>query len=148
MYNLLKPQMPELEVLPAALDLGIGGSPTCLCRRSAHRKARQTPPGSRTREVEREYELDLSDNRQLDDFADLCRNLGEPPHVVAIAWVLANPAVASAIVGVRKLEHLDGLARAAELTLDADVMARLEETFNINRGRPLRPGPAPEAYSW
>lgn len=148
MYNLLN-RMPELEVLPAALDLGIGVlSYMPLAGGLLTGKARQTPPGSRTREVEREYELDLSDNRQLDDFADLCRNLGEPPHVVAIAWVLANPAVASAIVGVRKLEHLDGLARAAELTLDADVMARLEEIFNINRGRPLRPGPAPEAYSW
>ena len=148
MYNLLN-RMPELEVLPAALDLGIGVLAYMpLAGGLLSGKARQTPAGSRTREVEQEYEMDLSENRQLDDFAALCREIGEPAHVVAIAWTLANPAVASAIVGVRKLEHLDGLERASELVLDAEAMARLEEIFNINRGRPLRPGPAPEAYSW
>ncbi len=75
-------------------------------------KARQTPAGSRTREVEQEYEMDWSENRQLDDFAALRQEIGEPAYVVAIAWTLANPSVASAIVGVRKLEHLDGLERA------------------------------------
>ena len=148
MYNLLN-RMPELEVLPAALDLGIGVLAYMpLAGGLLSGKARQTPAGSRTREVEQEYEMDLSENRQLDDFDALCREIGEPAHVVAIAWTLANPAVASAIVGVRKLEHLDGLERASELALDAEAMARLEEIFNINRGRPLRPGPAPEAYSW
>jgi hypothetical protein len=38
-------------------------------------------------------------------------------------------------------------SRAAALELDPDVMHRLAEIFDINRGRPLRPGPAPEAYA-
>ncbi len=92
--------------------------------------------------------MDLSENRQARRLRRAVPKIGEPAHVVTIAWTLANPSVASAIVGVRKLEHLDGLERASELALDAEAMARLEEIFNINRGRPLRPGPAPEAYSW
>jgi aryl-alcohol dehydrogenase-like predicted oxidoreductase len=56
--------------------------------------------------------------------------------------------VPSAIVGVRRLDHLDILKRSAELELDQETMERLDQIFNINRGRPLQPGPAPEAYSW
>ena len=56
--------------------------------------------------------------------------------------------VVSAIVGIRTLEHLDGIERAAELVLEPEVMKRLEEIFNINKGRAIMPGPAPEAYSW
>ena len=49
------------------------------------------------------------------DMPALCREIGENERVVAIAWVLANPAVSSAIVGIRTVAHLDGLDRAAEL---------------------------------
>ena len=68
--------------------------------------------------------------------------------MVAIAWVLANPVVSSAIVGVRTLRHLEGLERAAELKLDADVLAKLDVIFDINVQRPLKMGPAPEAFAW
>ena len=87
-------------------------------------------------------------NEQFTAFSKLCRDLGEREHVVATAWTLQHPAVASAIVRVRTVEQLDGLERAASLHLEPDVMAQLVEIFNINKGRKLRPGPAPEAYSW
>ena len=67
---------------------------------------------------------------------------------MAIAWTLSHPAVASAIVGVRSLAHLEGLDRASALKLDEEAMRRLDEIFSINRGRPLKSGPAPEAYAW
>ena len=97
-----------------------------------------------------EYGLPLGDeNTQMADFSALCRELGEKEHIVAIAWTLAHPAVDSAIVGIRTLAHLDGIERAAEMELSAEVMARLDEIFDVNRGRPLRTGkPAPEAYAW
>ena len=59
--------------------------------------------------------------------------------------------MASTIVGIRTVAHLEGLEgleRAAELQLDEETMARLDQIFNINRGRPIQPGPAPEAYAW
>ena len=67
---------------------------------------------------------------------------------MAIAWVLANPGGSSAIAGVRKIEHLDALPRAAEITLDDEVLKKLDDLFNINKGRPLQSGPAPEACAW
>ena len=81
-------------------------------------------------------------------FSALCRELGEKESTVAIAWTLSNPAVSSAIVGIRTVEHLEGIERAAEITLSPEVLARLDRIFDINHGRALRPGPAPEAFAW
>jgi aryl-alcohol dehydrogenase-like predicted oxidoreductase len=56
--------------------------------------------------------------------------------------------VSSAIVGVRTVDQLDGLDRAAALYLDAEVMDRLNQIFDINDGRRIGPGRSPEAHSW
>jgi aryl-alcohol dehydrogenase-like predicted oxidoreductase len=110
---------------------------------------RQAAEGSRTNDVEKEYGMRLGDhNQQLLDYSRLCRELGEKEHIVAIAWTLMHPEVHSAIVGIRTVEQLDGIERAAELELSPEVMANLDALFDINRGRPLRKGEAPEAYSW
>ena len=109
----------------------------------------QANEGSRSRQVEGEYGINLGhDNVQLASFSTLCRALGEKEHIVATAWTLNHQAVSSAIVGVRTVEQLDDIERAAELALTPEVVARLEEIFNINRGRHLGPGASPEAYSW
>jgi len=147
-YNLLS-RIPELEVLPAAQEFGIGIMVYMPLAGGLLTGKVQAVEGSRTYDLEREYGMKLgSENTQLADFSKLCRELGEKEHIVATAWTLMNPAVHSAIVGIRTVAHLDGIERAAELVLEPDVMARLEQIFNINKGRDLMPGPAPEAYSW
>jgi hypothetical protein len=45
---------------------------------------------------------------------------------LAIAWVLANPAVDVAIVGARQPDHLKESVGAAELKLDADDLAQID----------------------
>jgi len=149
MYSLLC-RAPELEVLPAALDLGIGVIPYMPLAGGLLTGKKQSVSGSRTAAVENEYGIYLGDtNEQINAFSELCQQLGEKEHVVAIAWTLAHPAVASPIVGVRTVQHLEGLDRAAELEMDDETLNRLDEIFDINRGRPLRTGkPAPEAYAW
>jgi aryl-alcohol dehydrogenase-like predicted oxidoreductase len=147
-YNLLC-RAPELEVLPAALDLGIGILVYMPLAGGLLTGKTRSVEGSRTAQVEAEYGIPLgAENNQFAAFSALCRELGEKEHVVAIAWTLSNPAVASSIVGVRTVEQLDGLERAASFKLDADVLRRLDDLFSINRGRLLKTGPAPEAYAW
>ena len=46
---------------------------------------------------------------------------------LAIAWVVNHPAVTSAIVGPRTMEQLDGQLPAADVTLDAAVLDRIDE---------------------
>jgi aryl-alcohol dehydrogenase-like predicted oxidoreductase len=147
-YNLLS-RFPELEVFPAARDFGIGIIPYMPLGGGLLTGKKTAKPGSRTQQVEKEYDLGVTNNKQLEAFSALCRQIGEKEHVVAIAWVLANPAVSSAIVGPRLVEHLDGLDRATELKLEPGDMASLNELFNINSGRQLRPEKeAPAAFAW
>jgi aryl-alcohol dehydrogenase-like predicted oxidoreductase len=146
-YNLLS-RYPELEVIPAAQAFGIGIMVYMPVAGGLLTGKREVLAGSRTQSVEQEYAMGARLHEQLAEFSALCRDLGEPEHVVATAWTLANPAVYSAIVGVRTVEHLDGLERASELRLSDEVLARLDALFHICRGRPLRSGPAPEAFAW
>ena len=52
-----------------------------------------------------------------------------PPAQVALAWLLHKPGVTSPIVGATKPAHLEDALAAAELTLSADEIARLEEPY-------------------
>ena len=147
MYNLLC-RWPELEVLPAALDLGIGVIPYMPLAGGILTAKVQSETGSRTASVENEYGIAVSSG-QVKAYQDLCNDLGESPVAVAIAWTLAQPAVSSAIVGIRTLSHLGDMERASELELGAETLSRLDELFDMNQGRPIRTGKsAPEAYAW
>ncbi|XXY35512.1 aldo/keto reductase [Sorangium sp. So ce260] len=54
---------------------------------------------------------------------------------VAVAWVLANPASTSAIIGASRPDQLDATLAAAELALDPQLKARLDEvTAEYRRG--------------
>ena len=46
---------------------------------------------------------------------------------LALAWVLQNPNVASAIMGASRPEQVVDNVRASGVTLDADVLARIDE---------------------
>src|SRR6185503_20364405 len=125
-YNLLS-RFPELEVFPAARDFGISIIPYMPLGGGLLTGRKKKEAGPRSTQVEKEYDLNLDTNKQLSEFSALCKEIGEKEAVVAIAWVLANPAVASAIVGPRTVGHLDGLDRAAELKLDPTCIQWLNE---------------------
>ena len=148
MYNLYC-RYPELEVLPAAREYGIGILAYMPLGGGLLTGNRKPAEGTRTASVEKEYGIPLADNPQLDAFESLCQEIGEEPRNVAIAWVLGHQEVSSAIVGIRRLDHLEGILRAGELDLDEATMDKLNDIFNINEGRQLRNNQeTPEAYAW
>ena len=59
---------------------------------------------------------------------------------LAVAWVLNNPAVTSAIIGPRTMEQLTTQLGAADVDLDADVLDA--STRSCRPGR-TSPGPTP-----
>lgn len=79
--------------------------------------------------------------KQLEDYADLCKEIGESEANVALAWIMHNPVLTGPIVGPRTEEQLDDVLHALEINLSDDVIARLDEIF---------PGykEAPMAYGW
>jgi aryl-alcohol dehydrogenase-like predicted oxidoreductase len=50
---------------------------------------------------------------------------------LAIAWVLAQPGVTSAICGSRNPAHVSGNSVAAEIGLDGDALAELEAVMQL-----------------
>ena len=72
----------------------------------------------------------------------LCRELGEEPASVALAWVLSNEVVTAPIIGPRTIAQLDGAQRALEMKLSKDVLARIDTIWPGPGGR------APYAYAW
>jgi aryl-alcohol dehydrogenase-like predicted oxidoreductase len=71
-----------------------------------------------------------------------CKELGEQPADVALAWLLANPAVTAPIIGPRTLEQLTGSLRAFKIKLNKDAMKQIDIIW------PGPGGEAPEAYAW
>ena len=79
---------------------------------------------------------------QLEAYDALCKQLGERPADVALAWLLHQKAVTAPIIGPRTMEQLNGSMRVLSLALSQDTLTRLDDIF------PGPGGPAPEAYAW
>ena len=58
---------------------------------------------------------------------EICTEADLPMTNVALAWVLAQPAVATVIAGARSPEQITANVKAAELQLPADVLTALNE---------------------
>ena len=71
-----------------------------------------------------------------------CREMGEQPASVALAWLLHNAAVTAPIIGPRTMEQLESSLRALEIELSEDVLEKLDGIF------PGLGGEAPMAYAW
>jgi aryl-alcohol dehydrogenase-like predicted oxidoreductase len=57
---------------------------------------------------------------------------------VALAWLLAQPAVDSIVLGVRTDDQLKDNLEAAEITLSDDQILRLENASSVDKGYPYR----------
>jgi aryl-alcohol dehydrogenase-like predicted oxidoreductase len=78
----------------------------------------------------------------LEAYEKFCGEIGMAPHDVALAWLLARPAVTAPIVGPRTMEQLDQAAKVLDLKLERGIVEKLDAIF------PGPGGPAPEAYAW
>jgi aryl-alcohol dehydrogenase-like predicted oxidoreductase len=137
----LAARMVELEVLPACRAYGLGVIPwSPLDGGLLGGVLQKLDKGRRAAEsIQKRVE---SMRPQLQAWEGFCRELGERPADVALAWLIANPAVSAPIIGPRTMEQLTGSLRALELTLSEQAMKRLDEIW------PGPGGEAPEAYSW
>jgi aryl-alcohol dehydrogenase-like predicted oxidoreductase len=134
-YNLLFRQI-ERELLPFCAEEGLavipynplaGGLLT-----GKHRRAAPPPEGTRftlgaaaktyTERYWQEREFDT-----VDAFVKLAKESGLEPATLALAWVLANPAITAPLIGASRPEQLKANVAAAELKLDAALKAKLDE---------------------
>jgi len=140
LYN-LNARTIELEVVPACQAHGVGLIPwSPLSGGLLGGVLRKVAEGRRASErIQKAIE---KHGEQLRAYETLCRELGEAPADVAVAWLLHNPVVTAPIIGPRTLEQVTGGLRALEIRLSADSLAKLDHIW------PGPGGPAPEAYAW
>jgi aryl-alcohol dehydrogenase-like predicted oxidoreductase len=130
-------RVPEQEVIPACRELGIGQvvwSPLAQgVLTGKYPPDRPPPAGSRAtsdrmgRFMDEFLEPDvLSAVARLHDVAEAA---GLDMSQLALAWVLRDQNVASAIVGATRPEQIAQNARASGVTLDAATLARIDEAL-------------------
>ena len=140
LYNLTERSI-ELEVIPACQDYGLGVIPWSPLAGGLLAGALEKANNGR-RASERIQEQVEKLRPQLEAYENLCKEIGEHPADVALAWLLQNKAVTAPIIGPRTIEQLEGSSRALDIQLDEETMAKLDEIW------PGPGGPAPEAYAW
>ncbi len=134
----------EREVMPAAQALGLGimaWSP--LGRGVLTGKYRTSIPADSRAASEHlagfvEPFLDDRAGSIVEALAIASDGLGVTPQETALAWVLAKPFVATAIVGARTADQLGPSLRAADLRLPAAIAEALDEVSAIELGYPER----------
>lgn len=140
LYNLTA-RMIELEVIPACQAYGIGIIPwSPLAGGLLGGVLQAVKEGRRASEGIQKRIEQMRD--KLEAWENLCKELGESPANVALAWLLHQPAVTAPIIGPRTVQQLDETMRCLEISLSEEVLKKLDEIF------PGPGGPAPEAYAW
>jgi aryl-alcohol dehydrogenase-like predicted oxidoreductase len=140
LYN-LDARSVELEVLPACKAYGLGVIPWSPLAGGLLGGALQKQAQGRraSKDIQKKIE---AKRPTLKAWEALCKELGEQPADVALAWLLRNPVVTAPIIGPRTVDQLTGSLRALKIKFTQATLKRLDEIF------PGPGGEAPEAYAW
>jgi aryl-alcohol dehydrogenase-like predicted oxidoreductase len=128
----------EADVIPTCEELGIGQivwSPIAQGVLTGKYKPGQPPP-SGSRATDEKGGADMISRFMTDDvlsrvqeLVPLAQEAGLSMAQLAIAWVLQNPNVSSAIIGASRPEQVTENVKAAGVKLDADLMKKIDEVL-------------------
>ena len=128
----------EHEIVPAALDAHMGllpWSPLAGGWLSGKYTRDSTPTGASRLGENPDFGMEAWGPRNEDDHTwrvidavkEVADEIGSTPAAVALAWVDAQPAVTSTILGARSVEQLQQNLAAVDLRLDDAALQRLDE---------------------
>jgi aryl-alcohol dehydrogenase-like predicted oxidoreductase len=126
---------PERDVIPASRELGISQivwSPLGQGILTGKYRPGEPPPGdSRAAHERMSYFMDRAGDQQLlervQQLRPVAEELGLSLARLALAWVLREDNVASAIIGATRPEQVEDNAAASGLELDAATLERIDE---------------------
>jgi 1-deoxyxylulose-5-phosphate synthase len=133
-YSLLVRSI-EKELLPFCRSEGVGVMPYSPMARGfltgKYRKGEAPPEGTRAAAGEPRLHALMTEAAfdKVEHFRAACAQWRLPMAQVATAWVLANPAVTSAIVGASKPEQVTDAVAAAAIRLTAEQLETLAAIF-------------------
>lgn len=130
-YNLLNREE-EREMQPFCADSGVALTPWSPLARG--KLARATELSTLRRETDQVqswlYEsAQESDRKIIAAVSSIAKERGASNAQVALAWLLKQPAVASPIIGVTRLEQLEELVASLDLDLEHEELARLSAPY-------------------
>ncbi len=125
----------EAEVLPACQQYKMGVIPWSPLAggwlSGRYRKDADLPASTRAERIPQRFDMSLPGNQAKLEAAEQLARLAEEAGLslvhLALAFVLSHPAVTSAIIGPRTMEHLESQLGAADVTLTPDVLDRIDE---------------------
>jgi aryl-alcohol dehydrogenase-like predicted oxidoreductase len=139
-YSLIA-RMVELEVLPACRAYGLGVIPWSPLDGGMLGGVLQKMEKGRRAGEQVQKRIDAM-RPQLEEWENYCKELNYKPADLALAWLIANPAVTAPIIGPRTMDQLTGSLAALEIKVNDEVAKRLNSIW------PGPGGEAPEAYAW
>jgi aryl-alcohol dehydrogenase-like predicted oxidoreductase len=140
LYNLVD-RMIELELIPTCREFGLGLIPySPLAGGLLGGELKKESKGRRSSDHIKKSIKEYSE--QLGTYEAFCRDLGEEPANVALAWLLTNPTVTGPIIGPRTIEQLEASIKSLEIDFSDEQLVKLTNIW------PGPGGEAPEAYAW
>jgi aryl-alcohol dehydrogenase-like predicted oxidoreductase len=132
-YNLVYREE-EREMIPLCIDQGVGVIPWSPLARGFLAGNRQADGSgetlrAKTDEFARDMYFRDSDFAVADAAAAIARERGVTPAQIACAWILQAPGVTAPIIGATKLNHVKELIAAADIKLNKQEVAALEQPY-------------------
>jgi aryl-alcohol dehydrogenase-like predicted oxidoreductase len=128
-YSLIERTI-EGELIPAALELGLGVTPWSPLRGGVL-SGKYTRANARTMKADRgERVTQFLDERTfaiIDELLHIASTHHTTAAAVALAWLQRRPGVASTIIGARRLDQLEQNLAALDLVLSAEQVATLDK---------------------
>ncbi|MCP5100747.1 MAG: aldo/keto reductase [Chloroflexi bacterium] len=130
-YSLVHRAEFERELQPVCLDQGIGVIPYSPLAAGfltgKYRRDTPLPESDRAEGIRNRYMNDQGFNA-VDKLEEIGKNHDATIAQMAIAWVLANPSVSSAIIGANSLAQLEDTMKGAAVALSAEEKEALDAT--------------------
>ena len=127
-YSLIERTV-EGELIPAALELGLGVTPWSPLRGGVL-SGKYTRENAKTMKADRgERVTQFLDERTfaiIDELTRIAKVHETTPAAIALAWVQRRPAVASTIIGARRLDQLERNLEALDVALTPQEVASLD----------------------
>jgi aryl-alcohol dehydrogenase-like predicted oxidoreductase len=125
----------EADLLPVAQQYGMGVLPWSPLAggwlSGRYRKNADAPVSHRAERMPARYDLSKPDNQAKLDAAEALAGVADKAGLslvhLALAFVLAHPAVTAPIIGPRTIEHLESQLGAADVTLSAEILDLIDE---------------------
>ncbi len=124
----------EVDVLPVCQQYGMGVIPWSPLAggwlTGRYRKGMEQPTTGRAARTPGRFDLSRPGNQHklelVEELEKIAADAGVTLIHLALAFVLNHPAVSSAIIGPRNREQLEGQLGAVDVTLDDDVLDRID----------------------